>query len=156
MIGQLRTHWIIHHPETWWERLIRVALIVLSAVPGAVWLVGSSKWHASKAYIYINNLHVPWQAWGLIFLLQAALIAAPFKLRLAGYIAGFVTTGYFGLMLTASAINGYSSSPLACSALLGYSAIHLAGTRDFIFRRIESIERDAATCTIGDPSAVRP
>lgn len=138
----MRERWIVDHPETWWERLIRFALIALSTIPGAIWTLGPARWHASQSYVYLNELHMPWPAWGLIFLLQAFLIAAPFKLRLAGYILGFVTTGYFGLMLFAAAVTGYVSSPLGFSALLGYSAIHLAGTRDYIFRNAEQKVRE--------------
>lgn len=128
--------------EAFWDSAIRAALIMLSGIAGFIWLFFGSRWHTSTTYIYVNDVHLPWKMWGAIFLMQAAFLTMPMKLRLVGYVSGFMTCAFFGILLFAAALMGYTSSPLGFSGLLAFAVIHLAGTRNYIFKQTEQKERE--------------
>lgn len=127
--------------EEWWETFMRISLIFVSATAGFAWTFLPAKWHTSAAYVYINEMRIPFLIWGIIFLLQAFLIAMPLRIRLLGYLSGCVTCTFFGILLSAAALKGYSTSPLGPAGLISFGVIHLAGCRNYLFKRAELVER---------------
>lgn len=123
------------HLESTWERIVRWALVGSAVLTGYGYLTNPAGLGSRPSYEYIDKLGVPWWGWGSVFLLQAALLACPFRIRLAGYYCGFLMCGYLAVGFWMAVAFSDSVIIQAPSNLTCLAIIHVAGAREYVWRR---------------------
>lgn len=126
------------HRESTWERIVRWALVGSAVFTGIGYLKNPTGIGSRPSYHYIDQLGIAWWMWGLIFLFQASLLAMPFRIRLAGYYSGFMVCSYLAVGFWMAVLFTDSTVVQAPSNLTALAVIHLAGAREYIWRREEA------------------
>lgn len=126
------------HRESSWERIVRWGLVVAAVATGYGYLTHPHGVDTRAAYEFVDKLGVPWWAWGLVFLAQGALLACPFKIRLAGYYCGFLICAYLAIRFWLVVVLFDGVVIQAPANLTALAIIHAAGAREYVWRRAEA------------------
>lgn len=116
-------------PWVWWYRLVLFWVLACNLIIGVTLCSGENRLFDTPSLNEIRAYTWPWQAWGALWLVAAALLIWR-RIRIGGYFLGAVMAGFFTLWgLGYSTVEGHIGNVIVSVLASQAALINLAGIR---------------------------